>query len=137
MANPQKQGYLYGTVVLAGGMVAVKLIGACFKIPLTNLLGGVGMSYFNVAYDLYYPLYALFVSGVPVAVSKLVSEVTAVGQGQLARGLLRRALGMFTGLGALGMGLMFLGAGWFSQLVKNPLAAPAVRNPKITVAAEP
>ena len=54
-------GYLYGTMVLAVGTVIVKLIGVFFKIPLTNILGGVGMSYFNVAYELYYPLYALFV----------------------------------------------------------------------------
>ena len=85
MGNPQRQGYLYGTLVLAAGTVVVKLIGAGFKIPLTNLLGGVGMSCFNVAYDLYYPLYALFVSGVPVAVAKLVSEQVARGQAQQAQ----------------------------------------------------
>ena len=127
MGNPQRQGYLYGTLVLAAGTVVVKLIGAGFKIPLTNLLGGVGMSCFNVAYDLYYPLYALFVSGVPVAVAKLVSEQVARGQAQQASRLLHRALALFTGLGALGMGLMFLGAEWFSTLVKNPPAALAVR----------
>ena len=127
MGNPQRQGYLYGTLVLAAGTVVVKLIGAGFKIPLTNLLGGVGMSCFNVAYDLYSPLYALFVSGVPVAVAKLVSEQVARGQVQQASRLLHRALALFTGLGALGMGLMFLGAEWFSALVKNPPAALAVR----------
>ncbi len=127
MPNPQKRGYLYGTFILAVGMAVVKLIGACFKIPLTNLLGGVGMSYFNVAYDLYYPLYALFVSGVPVAVSKLVSELVAKGQLHQTSRLFHRALWTFAGLGALGMGLMLLGAEAFAQLVKNPQAAAAVR----------
>ena len=69
MEQRRGHGYLYGTMVLAVGTVIVKLIGVFFKIPLTNILGGVGMSYFNVAYELYYPLYALVVSGVPVAVS--------------------------------------------------------------------
>ena len=80
MEQRRGHGYLYGTMVLAVGTVIVKLIGVFFKIPLTNILGGVGMSYFNVAYELYYPLYALFVSGVPVAVSKLVSESVAKGR---------------------------------------------------------
>ena len=58
MKEQHRQSFLYGTIILAAGTVAVKLIGALFKIPLTNILGGVGMSCFNVAYDLYYPLYA-------------------------------------------------------------------------------
>ncbi len=41
MTRHPKQGYLYGMIVLAAGTVAVKLIGALFKIPLTNILGGV------------------------------------------------------------------------------------------------
>lgn len=122
-----KQGFLYGTFILGIGTVIVKLIGALFKIPLTNLLGGVGMSYFNVAYDLYYPLYALFISGVPIAVSKLVSENIAQGRVRDARKLLRVALFAFVSIGAVGSLFMFLGAGWFTGIIKNPDARFAVR----------
>ncbi len=122
-----RQGFLYGTIILAAGTVAVKLIGALFKIPLTNLLGGVGMSYFNVAYDLYYPLYALFVAGVPVAVSRLVSESMARGRVRDARRLLRVSVGVFFAVGAAGSLVMFAGAGWFSELVHNPEAKLAVQ----------
>lgn len=121
-----QKGYLYGTMVLGVGTAVVKLIGAFFKIPLTNLLGGVGMSYFNVAYDLYYPLCALFVSGVPVAVSKLVSESMARGRPKNARKLLRVALWAFMGIGAAGTLLMLFGAEWFCRLIENPEARAAV-----------
>lgn len=121
-----RKGYLYGTVVLGLGTAVVKLIGAFFKIPLTNLLGGVGMSYFNVAYDLYYPLCALFVSGVPVAVSKLVSESMAKGRAKNARRLLRVALWAFIGIGAAGTALMYFGAERFALLIDNPEAKGAV-----------
>ena len=60
MEQRRGHGYLYGTMVLAVGTVIVKLIGVFFKIPLTNILGGVGMSYFNVAYELYYPLFQAY-----------------------------------------------------------------------------
>lgn len=126
MSRQHKQGYLYGMIVLAAGTVAVKLIGALFKIPLTNMLGGVGMSYFNVAYDLYYPLYALFVSGVPVAVSKLVSESMARGLARDARRMLRISASLFVGIGLCGSVMMVLGAGWFAQVVHNPDAKYAV-----------
>lgn len=127
MEQRRGHGYLYGTMVLAVGTVIVKLIGVFFKIPLTNILGGVGMSYFNVAYELYYPLYALFVSGVPVAVSKLVSESVAKGRARDAEKLLRLSVGAFVVIGIVGSALMYFGAGWFSQRVNNPPAALAVR----------
>lgn len=127
MEQRRGHGYLYGTMVLAVGTVIVKLIGVFFKIPLTNILGGVGMSYFNVAYELYYPLYALFVSGVPVAVSKLVSESVAKGRARDAEKLLRLSVGAFIVIGIVGSALMYFGAGWFSQRVNNPPAALAVR----------
>ncbi len=123
----KKQGFLYGTIVLAVGTMVVKLIGMFFKIPLTNLLGGVGMSYFNVAYDLYYPLYALFISGVPIAVSKLVSESLARNRSRDAQKLLGVSLGLFAGVGLLGSLVMYMGAGWFASLVNNPQAVLAIR----------
>ena len=43
--------------------VAAKGLGALFKIPLTNILGGIGMSYFSSAYSLFMPIYALTVTG--------------------------------------------------------------------------
>ena len=122
-----KGGFLYGTIVLTLGTVVVKVIGALFKIPLTNILGGVGMSYFNVAYELYNPLYALFVAGVPVAISKLVSENMARGRARDARKLLRVSAMTFLTIGVVGSILMFLGAGWFAQVVNNPDARYAVR----------
>lgn len=126
MKEQARQGFLYGTLVLAVGTVIVKLIGAFFKIPLTNILGGVGMSYFNVAYDLYYPLYALFVSGVPIAVSKMVSENVACGRMRDARKLLRLSVLLFVGVGLIGSLLMLGGAEWFTTLVDNPDARYAV-----------
>lgn len=126
MGRQHKQGYLYGMMVLTAGTIVVKLIGALFKIPLTNLLGGVGMSYFNVAYDLYYPLYALFVSGVPVAVSKLVSESMARGHARDARRLLRISAVIFVGIGLAGSVVMVIGAKWFAAVVHNPDARYAV-----------
>lgn len=45
-----------------------------FKIPLANLIGEVGMGYFQTAYDLYLPFYSVAVSGLPVLLSRLVSR---------------------------------------------------------------
>jgi len=56
-----------------------KVLGAFFKIPLTNLLGGVGMGYFSCAYGLFLPIYALSATGLSSAVAKLTAEYAAKG----------------------------------------------------------
>lgn len=126
MKKQQGQSVVYGMIILTAGTLVVKVIGALFKIPLTNILGALGMTYFNVGYDLYYPLYALFVSGVPVAVSKLVSESVAKGKVGDARRLLRVSLLLFFGVGLLGSCLMLLGARWFSGLLPTPEAVYSI-----------
>lgn len=51
----KNQSFLKGSVILIASAVIAKAIGALFKIPLTNMLGGVGMSYFSCAYGLFLP----------------------------------------------------------------------------------
>lgn len=74
-----KSGFQRGAALLLCSAVAVKLIGALFKIPLSSkyCLGDLGFGYFSSAYDLFAPFYALAMAGLPVAVSKTVSEYAA------------------------------------------------------------
>ena len=71
--------------------VIVKLIGAIFKIPLSSkyCLGDLGFGYFSSAYDLFTPFYALAMAGLPVAVSKTVSEYSAKGRYNDVRQMLK------------------------------------------------
>ena len=70
----KKQSFLKGSVILIASAIIAKAIGALFKIPLTNMLGGVGMSYFSCAYGLFLPVYALTATGLTTAVAKLTAE---------------------------------------------------------------
>lgn len=73
----KKQSFEYGAAVLLIATVLSKIIGALFKIPLNNLLGDLGFGYYSSAYDLYYPIYGISLTGLPVAVSQMVSQRTA------------------------------------------------------------
>lgn len=73
----KQQSFLQGAFILTTATMIVKIIGAIFKIPLGNLLGGTGMGYFSSAYDLYLPFYSLAMAGLPVAISRLVAERVA------------------------------------------------------------
>ena len=39
----KKQSFLKGAAIIAAGGFIAKLIGALYRIPLTNLIGGYGM----------------------------------------------------------------------------------------------
>ena len=73
----KKQSLIKGSLILGlAGMVA-KVLGFFFRWPLIMLIGDEGIGY----YQLSYPLYMFFVamaSGVPVAVSKMISEKNAM-----------------------------------------------------------
>jgi stage V sporulation protein B len=71
---------MQGAVVLAAAGVIIKALGAVFKIPLGNMIGDTGMGYYQTAYTIYMIFLVLSNSGIPVAISRMVSERIAVGR---------------------------------------------------------
>ena len=94
--------------------VVAKGLGALFKIPLTNLLGGVGMGYFSCAYSLFMPVYALAVTGLSSAVARMTARNIALGMYADALKVRRTALALFSALGLAGSLLIFFLAKPFS-----------------------
>ena len=76
----QGQSLLGGAMLLMITTVIVHVIGIIYKIPITAILGPVGRGYFTNAYEIYTPLYAISMAGMPVALSKMVSERMATGR---------------------------------------------------------
>ncbi len=95
----KKQTFLKGSVILMASAVAAKLLGALFRIPLTNMLGGVGMSCFSCAYSLFMPVYALIVTGISSAVARMTASSAALGMYANTRRIRRVALIIFTAAG--------------------------------------
>ena len=87
----KKQTFLGGAAVLALSTAIVKIIGACYKIPLGNLIGDAGFGYFTTAYDIYSVLLMIATTGLPVARSRMISEAQALQQGRQIRRIYRTA----------------------------------------------
>lgn len=98
----KNQSFLKGSVILIASAVIAKTIGALFKIPLTNMLGGVGMSYFSCAYGLFLPVYAITATGLTTAIAKLTAENCAFNNYKNVAKIRRISLLLFTAVGALG-----------------------------------
>lgn len=123
----KQQSFVQGAAVLIAANMTVKVIGAVFRIPLDALLGKSGMGLFNVAYVLYTTMLVISTAGLPVAVSKMVSESASLGRTREARRIALAAGAAFPAVGALFSAALYWGAEPLSALVGNPAAAPAVR----------
>ncbi len=120
MAERKKQNLLTGAGVLAIATVFVKIIGALYKIPLTNLITVEGYAYFTGAYAIYNPLYAMSMAGLPVAVSKLVSQNVELGKIRDAQRIFSVARKLFLMVGLFGTVILAAIAVPCSRLVGSP-----------------
>ena len=106
MSQPMKQTFLHGTMLLTISAALVKVIGALYKIPLNAIIGEQGFSYFNTAYEIYSVLMTLSVAGLPLAMSRMIAEASALGQYNQVRRIYSTARALFFTMGMLGSLLM-------------------------------
>ncbi|MCD7785873.1 MAG: polysaccharide biosynthesis C-terminal domain-containing protein [Oscillospiraceae bacterium] len=92
-------------MVLLISVVISRAAGLLLKIPLTNLLGGIGMGYYSGAYAVFMPLYSLCAGSLSIAVAQMVSESSAFGNKR--RMLLIRRLSVWF-FGAIGLVLTLI-----------------------------
>ena len=124
----QKQNTFFGgAAILAVGILVVKLIGMFYKIPLVNIIGEEGTADFNNAYNIYAVLLTVSTAGLPVAVSKLVSEANALGRRNQVRRIFRLALAAFLTLGVASFMVMYFRADWLAGLMHDSKAAQGIR----------
>ena len=128
VAQTQKQNSFFGgAAILAAGILIVKLIGMFYKIPLINIIGEAGAADFNNAYNIYAVLLTVSTAGLPVAVSKLVSEANALNRRNQVRRTFRLALVLFLTLGLISFLVMFFRADDLAGMMNDSKAAAGIR----------
>lgn len=106
--SQKKQNFLQGTALLAMATAIVKVIGALYKIPLNAIIGEQGFGYFNTAYEIYNVLLMISTAGLPVAMSRMISQASSLDHYGQVRRVYATARGIFLGLGIAGSLLMTL-----------------------------
>lgn len=122
----KSQSLLNGAIVLAAATILVKIIGILYKVPISNMIGTIGRGCFDSAYNLYIPIYTVSMAGLPVAVSKMVSQQVALGRFRDVRRIYKVAGRLFLLTGTVGVLLMFALAYPYAVLAKNLDALPAI-----------
>lgn len=120
--DKSKKSFVAGAAILGIAGLIVKIIGAVYRIPLANIVGEEGMAYYEVAYPYYSWLLVISSAGLPTAVSKLVSERIAVGDGIGAKRVFKSAMRLLFFIGIATTLLLFALSGSIAELSG---AAPA------------
>ncbi|MDR0569773.1 MAG: polysaccharide biosynthesis protein [Clostridiales Family XIII bacterium] len=120
--------FMKGAVVLAAAGAVIKALGAVFRIPLGNMIGDGGMGYYQAAYTIYVMFLTLSNSGLPVSISRLVSERVAVGNRRGAHRVFKVSFILMGFIGTVSFLVCFFGAdALLSRFPNMGGAAMAVR----------
>ena len=118
--SQKKQNFLQGTALLAMATAIVKVIGALYKIPLNAIIGEQGFGYFNTAYEIYNVLLMISTAGLPVAMSRMISQASSLDHYRQVRKIYATARGIFLGLGITGTLLMTVFCRQLAQFQNQP-----------------
>lgn len=124
---PHSNTFFGGAAILALGIMVVKIIGMFYKIPLINIIGEQGSADFNNAYNIYAVLLTISTAGLPVAVSKLVSEARALGHQNQMEKIFRTSLCVFMMLGTCSFFIMNFFSMELADMMNDSMAAPGIR----------
>lgn len=126
MARERKQSVINGAMILMLAVVLVKVIGALFKMPMTSLIGITGRGYFNSAYEIYTPIFAVSMAGLPVAVSRMVAESVALNRYRQARAIFNVSKKVFLVVGVAGTLILLAFAYPYARFVANIKSLKAI-----------
>ena len=108
------KNFLVGATIIAASHILVKVIGALFRIPLANLIGPDGMAIYQAAYSIYMVLFTVSTAGLPVAISKIVSEYIALKKEDEVKNVFSVSYKLLLWVGILGMVALISGAKLFA-----------------------
>ena len=126
MAEPKKQNYLHGATILAAGVIIMKILGAIYKIPLGNILGDDGYAHFLTAYNIYNVFLTIATAGLPVALSRLISEANTLNRPMQIRRTFNVAFLTFLVLGAISTLLMYIFPNELANAIEDIEAAQSI-----------
>ncbi|HWQ78793.1 MAG TPA: polysaccharide biosynthesis protein [Anaerovoracaceae bacterium] len=121
-----KKSFIQGAVVLGIAGIIIKVMGMIFRIPLANLIGDKGMGYYQTAYPIYVLFLTLATAGIPIAISKMVSERIAVDRHYEAYRVFKISFILLFSIGICSSAILFFGAGHIVNALGNPGAKYAM-----------
>jgi stage V sporulation protein B len=117
--QPVRGTFVQQAAILALAGIVSRILGFVLRIPLTNVLGDEGIGIYGDGH-LIFNFFIVISMGLPLAISKLTRERMAVGRRDEAHRIFKTALLCSFLLGFGGSMILWFGASYFADLIKNP-----------------
>jgi O-antigen/teichoic acid export membrane protein len=122
-----KDSLVKGTLILTLAALVARALGVVQRIPLVYLLGEIGMASYAIAFNLYSMLLVVATAGIPSALSKMISERTALGRTAEADRIYKAALWFAAGAGVVMTVILYGAAPYYADMILNPQAVLPIR----------
>ncbi len=126
MSEKKEASFVKGALILAMSSIIVKIIGAVFRIPLTNLVGEYTMGLYSIAYRYYSILLTIATAGIPIAISKMISESRALERSGETKRIFKTAVGLCAAIGLVGAVILVFGSGLLAKAANDSNAIPGI-----------
>lgn len=127
LEESNKQSYIRGAAILTATMAITKVIGLIYKVPLYNILGDEGTAHFTITYTIYNLLLTISTAGVPVALSRLISEAHSIGRDRQADRIFSVSMPSFIAVGIVCAAVMLIWAQGLANLIGDPEIPGGIR----------
>lgn len=104
----KKSTFMQGAIIATLAIVISKVLGIIYVIPFYSLIGEQGGALYGYAYSIYGLFLNLSTAGIPLAISKITSEYSALNQNYLKEKSYKISKYLMCGLGLLGFIIIML-----------------------------
>ncbi len=118
----EDKSFLKASLILIIANVVSKILGALFKIPLTYILKEEGMAIYSTASSVYSMFLTLVISGIPLAISRLISQDIALGKTGDALKTVRFSKWLLMAIGFLSSIILYFASKPLAYAMKDPSA---------------
>ena len=115
----KKSNFLNGAIIATLGIIICKVIGLVYVIPFYAMIGTAGSTLYSYAYSIYAIFLNLSTSGIPVAISKIVSEYNTLKQYNVKERAFKIGSSILIGLGVISFIVMMIFAPDIAYMLKG------------------
>lgn len=117
----KKSGFIKGAFIATLGIVLTKILGIVYVIPFYAMIGERGGALYGYAYTIYLLFMSLSSAGIPLAISKIISEYQTLGYYNAKKRVFLIAKKLAWLLGFISFLLLLLFAPWIARTVLGDL----------------
>lgn len=113
----KKNSFMQGAFIATLGIVLSKILGIIYVIPFYAIIGDQGGALYGYAYSIYSIFLGISQAGIPLAISKIVSEYNVLGYYNAKKRTFKLGKKVLSILGLICFLIMFIFAKWIAILI--------------------